>query len=63
MPVDREYEAHSLRVISNTVEIFSRTKLVSTTLCISEFLRSDTQSTNIFEKLIWEARDKLWISS
>ena len=39
LPMDREYKAYSLRVVSDTVEIYSRTNPVSITLCMRGFFR------------------------
>ena len=39
LPVYREYEAYSLREVSNTVAICSRTNPLSITLYMSRFFR------------------------
>ena len=41
LPVDREYKAYSLSVVSNTVEIYLRTNPVSITFCMRGLFRLD----------------------
>ena len=63
LPKDKEYEAYSLQMVTNTMKIYSRTDQVSITLYMSVLFGLDRQSVNIFEYLTLEARNQPWVMS